>query len=290
VDFEELKLLIALAEHGSFLETAHALKTSRARLRRKLASLEERAGTRLLARDQGSFVPTEAGAHLIEGARRLIEEGALLVAHAREIGQEPTGVLRIAIPVGYPRHLVALAGRVLGERFPQLRTVLRVAEDPVALLPTEADLAICFHDFHELPGLAQFPILQARVRLLASSEYLEEHGAPSSPADLQHRPLLTWRPPGGAPDVLVIDDEERLSVRARMRSTDDQFLRHAARAGDGIAYVPDPSITDPEFADLVPVLPDRVGRTTTLRLFVPHALRDVPRVRAVVDAARTIAT
>src|SRR5262245_28360838 len=107
MDLEELRAFLQVVEQGSFLAAADALTVSRTTLRRRVGSLEVRAGVPLLESTQQGVVLTDAGRVLAARGRMLEEEANALIASVREVGQEPSGVLRIALPVGLPPHVLA---------------------------------------------------------------------------------------------------------------------------------------------------------------------------------------
>lgn len=285
LDFEELRALVALAEHGSILEAAEALSTSRARLRRKLASLEERTGVAMLQRVRGELLPTEAGQAILDGARRLLTEGALLVAHAREVGTEPTGVLRVALQVGYPHHLAYMASMLIRRRFPHLRLHVQVDADPSRLLPETADLAVCIGDDFQLDGCVRFEVARFDQQLVGSQAYFAAHGRPCSVDELAAHRIVVWVPPRGGPrDHLELRDGGKLFVDPVLATNDERSLRDHAHRGEALAYMPVPPFADPDFPGLQVVLGDQVGAPLSVRVYTSRALRNVPRVRAILDA------
>ena len=47
--------------------------------------------------------------------------------------------------------------------------------------------------------------------------------------------------------------------------------------------MPTPPIADAQYPELMPILVDEIGRSIDVRMFVPDALADVPRIRAARD-------
>jgi DNA-binding transcriptional LysR family regulator len=279
-----MRIVIALAEAGSIAEAAVRLETSRAKLRRKLAAVEEAAGTQLLTRVEGVLIPTRQGASFIEGARRILTETSLLLAHTRELGTEPTGVLTLGLQPGFPHHLTMAAIDVQRQRFPRLRQKIRIAEDPVSLLPTQADIAIFVGEDREVPGCVTLTLAPLRWELVATEAYLAEHGTPTLAAALHDHNLLVWCPCGGEQEYLHAKDGTRLQISPFIACSNERYLLYLAQAGRGIAYIPRPPIPDPEFPDLVPVLTDHIGRSINVQLVTPDILADVPRVKKVLES------
>lgn len=288
-DLEELRVLVALAEAGSISVAAANLRTSRARLRRKLASLEERTGVQLLARVDGVLTPTEPGASLVGGAKHLLDDASLLIAHTREIGTEPAGLLRVAFQPGFPHHIAIPSYDLMLTRYEHLRVEVRVAENPVDLLPDAADLAITIDEDLEIPGCSRFPIVALRWQLVATDAYLEKNGSPATPEEIKDHRLFAWRPPSGNYQEIHLKNGGSLRARPDVISSNERVLMQLAAAHQGLAYVPNPPVPDPDFPGLEPVLAETVGRSINVQMFVPTALTEVPRVKTVLDAAVMVA-
>ena len=63
---QAMRVLVRIADSGSFAETARLLNMSPPAVSRSVAALEEAVGARLLTRTTRSVKPTEVGARYIE--------------------------------------------------------------------------------------------------------------------------------------------------------------------------------------------------------------------------------
>ncbi len=130
---QELRYLVALADHGHFARAAAACHVGQPTLSTGLRKLEQSLGVELLDRSQRRVRPTPAGERVIAQARVVLEEAERLRALAGEEAADPeAGPLRLGvIPTLGPYLLPHLLPRVR-ERFPRLRLLLR--EEPTAAL------------------------------------------------------------------------------------------------------------------------------------------------------------
>jgi len=71
-ELQQLRQVIALAEHGSFVRAAATLHISQPALSRSIQNLEKHLGSELFARSSGGVVPTDFGRLYIERARDLL--------------------------------------------------------------------------------------------------------------------------------------------------------------------------------------------------------------------------
>jgi len=105
LELQQLRQVLALAEHGSFVRAAAALYISQPALSRSIQNLERRFGTQLFLRSSGGVVPTDLGRLYIERARDLLRMADELDREAVSHGALRTG--RVAVGGGpYPADAV----------------------------------------------------------------------------------------------------------------------------------------------------------------------------------------
>ncbi|HEU5028693.1 MAG TPA: LysR family transcriptional regulator [Spirillospora sp.] len=108
VELRQLKVLVAIADAGTFTDAAIELGVSQAAVSRTLASLERALDVRLLRRTSRSVTPTATGVRVLARARRLLAEADDLVAEAT------SGHARLRIGYAWSamgRHTVAFQRR-----------------------------------------------------------------------------------------------------------------------------------------------------------------------------------
>lgn len=118
LEIQQLRQVIALAEHGSFVRAAAALHISQPALSRSIQNLERRLGSELFLRGRGGVVPTDLGRLYIERARDLLRLADELDREATGHGTLRTG--RVAVGGGpYPSETVlGRAAAQFIEQFP----------------------------------------------------------------------------------------------------------------------------------------------------------------------------
>jgi DNA-binding transcriptional LysR family regulator len=288
MDLEELRAFLDVAETGSFLATADSLGVSRTTLRRRVEALEARAGVPLLKSTRTGVVLTEAGKVLAQRGRLMMQETSALLASLREVGQAPSGVLRVVMPVGHPPHLFTPLFGLLRTTYPLLRVHASFSDDPLSEPLDNVDMAVHFgEDPPRGPWLSQV-VLRVREGLLASSEYLQRRGAPGTVEELQGHELLSWEAPGEDARLWPMLRGPSFLVEPALIATDIHLIRLCCLAGLGIGLVPSLELAGPVGAEdpLVPVLPDVVGRERPVRISVPEALSEIPKIKLVLSHIR----
>ncbi|MCB9701820.1 MAG: LysR family transcriptional regulator [Myxococcales bacterium] len=291
MDLAELRALIAVVDLGSYQGAARALGVSRTTLRRQVASLEARAGVPLLEAGRQGVVPTEAGRLLARQGATMMQEAGALLASIRECGQEPSGTLRVCMPVGLPPQVLAPLVAALRSQHPRLSFEVRFSDDPLGEARSDIDLAVHFGVDPPRGNWISHVVMGVREWLLASPSYLERRGTPRTVEELRGHDLLVWSPPGEDARVWRTSAGMSFSVEPVLVATDIHFVRHCCLAGVGIGRLPDALVPDPGVPEgsLVPVMSETVRHERALRVSVPAALAEIPKLKMVVELARRFA-
>ena len=285
MDLEELRAFLAVADTGSFLTAAKSLRLSRATLRRRIDQLEARAGVLLVDRTRIGASLTEAGNVLAKRGRLMVQEASALIESVRELGSEPSGVLRVLLPVGLPPHLLTPLLAFCRSKYPRVFYRLHFSDDPAGGLIENIDVAVHFGDKSPIGPWVSREVTRLRVWMIASAEYLAQRGTPKTIAELAQHDLFAWECPGEDGRLWPTLRGGTFAVNPVLVTRHIHLLRQFAIGGLGIALVPDAVLPDPGVAEgaLVPVLPDLVGREIGLRLIVPAVLSEIPRIKAMLD-------
>src|SRR6202008_1853582 len=100
-DLNELKTFHAILAEGSLSAAARRLGVTLAVVSKRLSTLEDRAGVRLIHRSTRSLSPTEEGARMLPDVVRALD--AIETAESGLAGDrdEPTGTLRVSAPIAF---------------------------------------------------------------------------------------------------------------------------------------------------------------------------------------------
>ena len=290
MDLEELRAFLAVADTGSFLTAAKSLRLSRATLRRRIDQLEARAGVLLVDRTRLGASLTEAGVILASRGRLMAQEATALIQSVREVGSEPSGLLRVLLPVGLPPHLLTVGLGFVRDKYPRLQFRIHFSDNPAGGLIENVDIAFHFGEQTPPGPWMAREVTRVRVWMVASAEYLKARGTPQTVADLAQHDLLAWEAPGDDARSWPLLSGGTFPTAPLLVARHIHLIRQFAIAGHGIALVPDAMIPDPGLGEgaLVPVLPDVVGTYVGVRIVVPAVLAEIPRIRALLDLLRPI--
>src|SRR6186713_2839976 len=97
-DWDDLKHLLAVAQHGSTLAAGRALGLDQSTVQRRLAELERRFGQALVQRQPSGYRLTEFGQALLPHAQRVEDAVAALKQHLVVAAADVAGVIRVTCP------------------------------------------------------------------------------------------------------------------------------------------------------------------------------------------------
>lgn len=120
VKLNQLEMLVAVADAGSFGAAAAQLDCTQSRISHGIAELEAALAARLLVRSRTGCMPTEAGLRVIATARHMLRLADGLHRDAAAPG-EIAGHIRIACFRSVATHLLPPALQALAQAYPALR-------------------------------------------------------------------------------------------------------------------------------------------------------------------------
>lgn len=280
MDIEDLRTFVEVADAGGVSAAALRLGVSKSMVSRRLVRLEEELGVQLLARTTRGASLTEEGITFRDYAARVSAE----IDVARETilpTGELRGRLRIAAPLSFgPTHLAPVIAE-MAQRHPLLQIQTCYSDRIVDLISEGYDCAI------RLGYLQESNLIARRVgpllgKLVASPNYVGQHGSPVKPEDiLGHQALMQ-----GTEAWQFLDGEKIVTVNPRgsFKADNAVALVAAAVAGLGIAYLPD-GITDEYVASgaLLPLMPDHPPPPAGIYVVRPPAQFPARKVRVLTE-------
>jgi DNA-binding transcriptional LysR family regulator len=271
-DLNELKTFRAILAEGSLSAAARRMGVTLAVVSKRLATLENRAGVRLIHRNTRALSPTEEGAHLlidIEPALDAIEASEQWLAVGRN---EPVGTLRASAPISFGRRCVAPVLGQLALRYPRLAVSLELDDRVVDIVGEGLDVVI------RIGGLADSSAIMRKLAdnrrvLVAAPVYLNRAGRPATPADVAGHEFLRY---GTASEPWRLQGPKgataSLAAVARLRVDNGDTVHDWALAGLGIMLKSEVDVMEDLTAGrLERVLPDWDGGEAPIVALYPSA-------------------
>lgn len=106
LDWSDLRYALAIGSAGSLVGAARQLSVNHTTVLRRLDALEKRLGARLFERTRSGYSPTEAGALVLEQARRMADQADEIERRVLGRDRELTGPLRVTTAFVVMEHLL----------------------------------------------------------------------------------------------------------------------------------------------------------------------------------------
>lgn len=287
MDWDNLRVFLAIARAGQILGAAKALHVNHATVARRLDALEQSLKTRLFERRTNGTVLTTAGESLLIRVERmeseLLQADAALPASSAELN----GVVRVGAPDGFGTfHLAAHLAR-LANQHPGLTIQLVPLPRTFSLSRREADIIVTI----ERPKLGKAIIKKLTdysLSVYAAKSYLKKTGLIRERNDLENRLFITYVEDIAYSRALDYTADLAKFMHRHYECGSVVAQMEAVRSGEGIGILHDYAAA--HYADLVRILPDmRFNRTYWLMSHPDtHDTRRVAEVyRAIVGSVQS---
>jgi DNA-binding transcriptional LysR family regulator len=279
MDWDKLRVFHAVAEAGSFTHAGETLNLSQSAVSRQISALEENLQVPLFHRHARGLILTEQGESLNRTVREVFAKLAMTEALLTESKEKPAGRIKVTTTVGFGTTWLAPRLREFLERYPDISMSLLLDDTELDLAMREADVAIRMHAPKQ-PDLVQRHLFQINWITVASAEYLERHGTPERPEDLDdHRLILFGEYRAPVPDINWLAEAGRRTGqprRALLEVNSLYAMATAIRLGLGIGALP--NWMSEEISGLVKLLPELKPPKIDVFFVYPEELRNSKRI------------
>ncbi|TAM02333.1 MAG: LysR family transcriptional regulator [Paraburkholderia sp.] len=250
----DMALFVEVVKANGFRNAAEAVGIPNSTLSRRISALERTIGLRLLHRTTRRIELTEAGQIYFERCKRIVDEARLAHEQLGEMLAQPSGVLRVSLPVDFAvTYLAPLIADFAG-LYPGITFDFDVTPRRVDLVSEPFDVAIRIGESASSQLIAR-ALTSLTPCLYASPGYLERAGEPEKPSDLERHACLsilkadTWTLHEGKRTVTV-------SVGGRFSLNSVGMIRRLATLDMGIVLMPQEVVAaELESGALRPVMP-----------------------------------
>lgn len=257
----DMALFVEVVKAKSFRGAAEVIDVPNSTLSRRISALEKAIGLRLLHRTTRRIELTEAGQIYFERCKRIVDEARLAHEQLGEMLEQPSGLLRVSLPVDFANTYLAPLIADFAGLYPGITFEFDLTPRRVDLVAEPFDVAIRMGEQEPSHMIAR-PLARLSPHLFASPRYLERNGEPTKPSDLAEHQCLymlktkVWTLHNGKETV-----EAEIDGRFRLNSVG--MIRRLASLDMGIAMLPDEIVSE-ELADnrLKRILPGWCGAQT----------------------------
>lgn len=279
-DWNDLKSFLAVAETGSTLAAAQALRVSQTTVARRIAALEEATGLDLFERRQAGYALTPVGEAMLASAVAVRDAADRFEDTAGARSRDAGGTVSLTTMEIFAVTILPPILRDLRAAHPAIHIHLDTSDEPRDLAAGAADIALRSSKQPAGAGLVGRRIADNPWTVYSSRDYADRHGIPHSREQLATHPFIgggggVWEP------YQAWLRQYGLEESVVMKYDSASGLLAGVRAGMGLTILP-AFLADRE-SDLIRCIPPKVEDTTGLWLLTHERLRRVPRIRIVLD-------
>lgn len=289
LDWSDLRYALAIGMAGSLAAAARQMRVNHTTVLRRLDALEQRLGARLFERTRTGYRPTEAGALVLEQARRMADQADAIERRVLGRDRELTGLLRVTTAYVVMEHLLPQPLAQFARAFPGIEVEVvenavlvdlsrQRADESPAWVRREADVAVRLST-HVAEHLVGRQLGQTQCRVYAC------RGAPDLPQTVQPLSVLVREAPWVAferdAQSRVYDrwmQQQLAQARVRLRVDIFNAVASVLRTGIGVGVLP--TFMEPRHPELVAVSEPIPQLAVPVWMLTHPDLRETARVRA----------
>ncbi|SDE25042.1 DNA-binding transcriptional regulator, LysR family [Paracoccus isoporae] len=282
MDWDKLRIFHAVADAGSLTHAGDSLRLSQSAVSRQIRGLEDQLGVTLFHRHARGLILTEQGELLFSATAEMARKLDMAEARIRDTEEQVMGELKVTTATGFGTLWLVPRLNKLYSLYPDLKINLILEERVMDLPMREADVAIRMKEPSQ-SDLIRRRLLNIRMRLYATRNYLTEAGRPSSVPDLARHRVICQDPavPQVSAGKLLVQQLLESHPRSLLMVNNYFGVLQAVLNEVGIGVLPDYLTAD--FPELVRVFDDVESAEVPVFLAFPEELRGSRRVVAFRD-------
>ncbi|HAM90827.1 MAG: LysR family transcriptional regulator [Paracoccaceae bacterium] len=282
MDWDKLRIFHAVADAGSLTHAGDTLHLSQSAVSRQIRALEDSLNTTLFHRHARGLILTEQGELLFDATVAMTKRLDAAAARIRDSEEEVFGELRVTTTTGFGSLWLAPRLSKLYDLYPDLTIDLMLEEKVLDLPMREADVAIRMKEPSQA-DLVRKRLMNIRMRLYASPEYIAKHGMPERIEDISKHRLICQNPRSAqvASGLALVQRLMTYNVSSMLTVNNYFGVLQSVIHGLGIGMLPDYSAQD--LRSVIRVLPDVESVEVPVYLAYPEELRQSKRIAAFRD-------
>jgi len=254
----QMAIFAKTIDHGSFRGAARELRLSPSVVSHHVSQLEESLGVALIYRSTRKLTLTSEGHRLLAATHKMLEavEGELVDLSVS--ANAPSGELRVTIPSVLSQSNFTNQIAAFSKTYPRIKLFLDFSDTRRALIDDGFDIAIRMGPKAKNTAASR-KLFSVERKLVGSADYLSSRPVPDGPKDLIGWDWLALTPAQNVPLEFGKSGSIQATIKpeAHIFANDAQALYRLARAGAGLAIVPDfLAREDVEAGSMRYVLPD----------------------------------
>ena len=276
-NWDEVRTAYQVARLGTVSGAADVLGVHHATVIRHIDALEVQLGVKLFQRHARGYTATEAGQDLMRVAQATDDQFGQLEGRIKGRGAEVSGELVITSLGGFADLITPILAD-FQVAHPDLLVRFLTDDRVFRLEYGEAHVAIRAGNHPEMQDNVAQELVDLKMGLFASKEYVERHGAPETEQDLVHHRFVGHDNENSRAPFYVWLKDRVPRENVVFRTTSDRAVVAAIRGGVGLGFTALNAAG--AFPELQMVLPPRPEWSSRIRLVTHVDLHRTAKVQA----------
>lgn len=277
VDWNALKMFLAIADSGTLTGAAKTLEVNHSTVFRRLNAFEDEIGGRLFERLNHGYELTAMGEELLPEARKIADSFDDMERHIVGKDIQPKGTVKITAPNNIAYRYLSRYLTEFGQIYPDIRIELLISNLEFNMTNRQADIAV------RATTAPPEHLVGRKVRSIgwgvyASKIYKDKHGCPGTINQLKEHILI-----GAAGSMKSLPAylwlEKKYPQQIKIRCDEMTAMAAFVEAGQGLAILPD----DQQRPEIKKLFTFDSGVSSDLWLLTHPDLRYVERVKLVMQ-------
>jgi DNA-binding transcriptional LysR family regulator len=237
--FEDMYIFLRVVETGSITKAAEQMNMAKSAVSKRLSTLEQKLGIKLINRTTRKSSITEAGQRYYQRSKLILDEVDELNNQISSSKMALEGTLNIAVPLSFGLTHLAPALDIFLQQHSDLKLNINFSDQKIDIVEQGVDLAFRIGQLDNSSMQAR-KIAPIKHVLCASPQYLKVHGMPKNPSDLKQHKVIKYGSPdqGGLKFLTNNGKEQVVQLDAHIIANNGDFLKSLAESNHGICYLP----------------------------------------------------
>jgi DNA-binding transcriptional LysR family regulator len=282
---------LVVAREQSFTRAAAQLGVSQSALSQTMRGLESRLGVRLLTRTTRRVSVTEAGERLLRTVGPRFEEIDDELEAVTALREKPSGTIRLTATENAAASVLWPTLARFLPKYPEIKVEIVIDYGLTDIVAQRFDAGVRPGETVASGMISVRIAPDMRMAVVGAPAYFTEHKPPKIPQDLTGHNCINLRLPthGGLYAWEFEKDGREMNVRVdgQLVLGTATFMLMAARAGFGLAYLPEEEVRgDLESGRLIRVLADWCPPFSGYHLYYPSRRQPTQAFALLVEALR----
>ena len=287
----DLVAFLVVAREQSFTRAAARLGVSQSALSQTMRGLESRLGVRLLTRTTRRVSVTEAGERLLRSVAPRFEEIDDELEAVTSLGDKPAGTIRLTATENAAASVLWPVLERFLPKYPEIKLEIVIDYGLTDIVAQRFDAGVRPGETVASGMISVRIAPDMRMAVVGAPSYFAERTPPKTPQDLTDHKCINLRLPthGGlyAWEFEKNGREMNVRVDGQLVLGTATFMLIAARAGFGLAYLPEEEVRgDLESGRLIRVLADWCPPFSGYHLYYPSRRQPTQAFALLVEALR----